>query len=185
MTASRDRMTMSAFLAWEEQQEPRFEYDGFGPVPMPDSTVLHGRLSVRLVAALGGRLRGTNFFAAGVSMKVLAAGHIRYPDAVVVRLPVAPKTTVLTQPLVLFEIAGPETSTTDHTVKNREYRDTPSVARYVILERDIQGATVWCRDGDRWIGRIVTGDAVLALPEIGIDIPLMELYESLHTGFTD
>jgi hypothetical protein len=32
---------------------------------------------------------------------------------------------------------------------------------------------------DRWVGSLFTGDAVLAMPEIGIEMPLAELYEGL------
>ena len=55
----------------------------------------------------------------------------------------------------------------------------PSVRRYVMLEQDSQAATVFAREGDRWVGSLLTGDAVLAMPEIGIELPLAELYEGL------
>ena len=178
IATQRQRMTMAAFLAWEERQEPRFEYDGYGPVAIPDSTVGHAALSGNLIVALASRLRGTAFGVLGVSMKVLVAGHVRYPDAVVFRLPVAPKTTVPTEPLVMFEIASPETHATDHIVKNLECGNTPSVQRYTILERDMPCATMWSREADRWFGRLVTDD-LLSMPEIGIEIPLAELYEGV------
>ncbi len=179
MSEIRQRMTLPEFLSWEERQERRFEYDGYGPVAMPDSTAGHSALSVRLLAALHGRLRGGDFLVLGISMKVLVAGHVRYPDAVIVRSPVAGGTTVLTEPLVLFEIASPETGTTDHVIKNDECRDTASVGRYVILERDVRVATEWSRDGGRWLGRLAVGDALLDMPEIGIEMPLAEIYEGV------
>ncbi|HXA26608.1 MAG TPA: hypothetical protein VNW90_30330 [Acetobacteraceae bacterium] len=35
------------------------------------------------------------------------------------------------------------------------------------------------RAGDDWVGHVVSGDVVLAMPEIGIELPLAELYEGV------
>ena len=45
-----------------------------------------------------------------------------------------------------------------------------------MLEQTRQGATVFVRDGEAWQGRVETGDAVLAMPEIGIELPLAACY---------
>jgi hypothetical protein len=72
-----------------------------------------------------------------------------------------------------------ESGCSDRTTKNDEYRRTPSVQRYVMLEQDLPAATVFAREGERWVGTLHNGDAVLAMPEIGIEIPLAEFYEGL------
>jgi hypothetical protein len=38
--ALRKPMTLEQFLAWEERQELRYEFDGFGPVAMAGGTRL-------------------------------------------------------------------------------------------------------------------------------------------------
>ncbi len=86
----------------------------------------------------------------------------------------------MTDPVVVFEVLSPGTASIDHFVKNQEYRDTPSIQRYVILEQDFVGATVFARVGDDWVGHVVGVDAVLTMPEISIDIPLAELYDGLE-----
>jgi Uma2 family endonuclease len=57
---------------------------------------------------------------------------------------------VITDPVVIFEVLSPSTATTDHIVKKQEYRDTPSIQRYVMLEQDRQAATVFARTDDDW-----------------------------------
>ena len=42
-----------------------------------------------------------------------------------------------------------------------------------------QPATAFARGGDRWVGSMLTDDAVLAMPEIGIEIPPAELHDGL------
>ena len=131
--------------------------------------------------ALGNRLRGKPCQAHGSELKIAVAGSIRYPDAFVVCSTIPRGTTVVTDPVVVFEVLSPSTSTTDRIVKNQEYRDTPSIQRYVMLEQDRQAATVFARAGDDWVGHVVSGDAVLAMPEIGIELPLAELYEGVRS----
>jgi hypothetical protein len=47
--------------------------------------------------------------------------------------------------VAVFEVIGPSTARTDRIVKNQEYRDTPSVQYYVMLEQDFAGAMVFSR----------------------------------------
>ncbi len=39
--ALRKPMTLDEFLAWEREQELRYEFDGFAPVAMTGGTVAH------------------------------------------------------------------------------------------------------------------------------------------------
>ena len=81
--------------------------------------------------------------------------------------------------MAVFEVIGPSTARIDRIVKNQEYRDTPSVQYYVMLEQDFAGAMVFSRSDARWIGVLVAGDGVISLPEIGADLPMSEMYESV------
>jgi hypothetical protein len=77
------------------------------------------------------------------------------------------------------EILSPSTASIEIGVKNEEYRDTPSIQRYIMLAQDRQFATMFARAGDDWVGHIVSGGAVLGMPEIGIEVPMAELYEGV------
>jgi len=62
-----------------------------------------------------------------------------------------------------------------------EYRDTPSVRRYVMLSSESITAIIYERIGNGWVGTLVTDPAaVLAMPEIGVELPLAALYEGLE-----
>ena len=172
-------MTLDAFLDWEERQELRYEFDGFQPVATTGGTYAHAAIQRNLIIALGSRVRGKPCQAIGSELKIAVAGSIRYPDAFVVCTPVARDATVVNDPVVVFEVLTASTSTTDRIVKNQEYRDTPSIQRYVMLEQDRQAATVFARQADDWVGHVVARDVVLAMPEIGIEVPLAELYEGV------
>ena len=177
--ALRKPMTIAEFLAWEERQPTKHEFDGFAVVAMTGVTAAHSTIQANLVTALTQRLRGKPCRAHGSDLKLEVAGSIRYPDAFVVCTALGPTDRVVREPVVIFEILSPSTAQLDHGRKNEEYRDTPSVARYVILEQDAMRATVFARESGRWVGTLHSGPAVLEMPELGIALPLAELYEAV------
>jgi Uma2 family endonuclease len=173
-------MTLAEFLAWEERQPLRYEFDGIGPVAMTGGTFGHATIQRNLAFALTGRLRGKPCQFQGSDLKIkVGDGHIRYPGGMVVCSPVSRTATVVYDPVVVFEVLSPSTAGKDRIVKAREYQATPSVLRYVMLEQDSVGATVYARAGDSWTHEILIADSILALPEIGVEIPLAELYEGI------
>ena len=174
--ALRKSMTLEQFLAWESRQERKYEFDGFNPVAMNGVSFEHGIIESNLNAALKSRLTGKPCRALGSSVKIEVVGRIRYPDLFVVCTPVPRGTYIVRDPVVVFEILSPSTSHTDLVLKTAEYQATPSIKHYVILEQTHAGAQVFSRRGDNWIAETVKDDDVLRLPEIGIEIPLPEIY---------
>ena len=178
--ALRKPMTLAEFLEWEERQPMRYEFDGIGPVAMTGGTYGHSTIQGNLATALGGRLRGKRCRFHGSHLKFQGAeGHVRYPDGMVLCSPVDRTATVVYDPVVVFEVLSPSTARDDRIVKAREYQATPSVQRYVMLEQDGVSATVYARSGETWTHEILIADSVLALPEIGVELPLAELYEGV------
>jgi len=180
----RTEWTAAEFLAWEERQATRFEFDGTRPVAMTGGTLEHDRIQVNLIRALANRLDGKPCRVHGNSLKIEVMGSIRYPDAFVSCTPIRRGSTVVHDPVVIFEILSKGTAHTDRMVKNREYAGTESVQRYVMLEqRGIEGM-MFTRSGQEsgWVGTILDSDAVISMPEIGIDLPLAELYAGVEFG---
>jgi Uma2 family endonuclease len=176
-------MTRAQFLAWDETQPDRWEYDGFGPVAMTGGTVAHQVIQGNLFALLWNALRGRTCQVYGSELKVASAGSIRYPDAFVSCTPMALTDTVASEPVVVFEILSRSSALTDLTVKSTEYRDTPSIRRYIAVEQYRVGATVFSREAGRWTATLLGGaEAILALPEIGVELRLGDLYERVTLG---
>ena len=48
-----------------------------------------------------------------------------------------------------------------------------------MIEQSRMGATVFARDGGNWISLILIGDAMLSMPEIGVDFPLTAIYQGV------
>ena len=173
-------MTLAEFLAWEERQELRYEFDGFAPVAMTGGTIAHDRITFNLQKALDARLAGKPCQPFGPNVKIIVDGRVRYPDGFVVCQPVEPSATIAGDPVAVFEVVSEGSASTDLIDKNREYRATPSIQRYVILQQTRVAAVVFARRGQDWLSEIVSGpDAIMQLPEIDIELPLSEVYGNI------
>ena len=173
--ALRTPWTVETFLEWEREQELRYEFDGLQAVAMTGGTINHSVIGTNLVRALEDRLVGRCRALRG-DVKILVAGRVRYPDAMVTCSPVRGDTDVVPDPVVVFEILSSSTASVDRIAKNNEYRSTPSIQRYVMLEQTRMAATVFARAGEDWVGHVITGDTGLPMPEIGIELPLAAVY---------
>ena len=178
--ALRIPMTLDQFLRWEERQERKYEFDGVQPVAMTGVRAAHSAVQRNLITALANRLRGQRCQVHGSELKIEVVGRIHYPDAFVIGTPVAPSATVVHDPVVVFEILSEGTAANDLVVKNAEYRATPSVQRYVVLQQIVAEAIVFSQRDGEWVPEMLGGDAVLAMPEIGVELPLSEVYEGME-----
>ncbi len=151
-----------------------------GPVAVAVGSVRHAQIQRNLAFALTARLRGKPCQFLGGDLKIQTKeDHARYPDGIVICSPLTGSETIVDAPIVIFEVLSPSTTHTDRFVKAREYQATPSVQRYVMLEQDSVNAVVYARSGEAWIHEILLTNSILALPEIGVEFPLAELYEGI------
>jgi Uma2 family endonuclease len=179
--AMRRTMTLAEFLYWEERQELRYEFDGVRPLDRNGGTASHSIIQANFLVALCRPLRGSPFVVFGSSLKFLTGVRtVRYPDAIVVRRGFDPRATVVENAVVVLEVLDESTSRVDRIVKAREYEATPSVQHYVMLEQEAAQAVVYTRSGESWTHDILVGASSLALPPLGVAIPLAELYDGVE-----
>ena len=177
-------MSLAEFLAWEREQEFRYEFAGIQPTPvaMTGGTAAHSRIATNLLLALAARLRPP-FEAFRGDMKVLVAGRIRYPDLLVVGADVLGEADLAADPVVVVEVLSANAAIVDPTVKATEYQATSSIQHYVMLEQSRVEAVVLSREGDGWTETRLAGpDAALALPAVGVELSLRDVYRRLPAG---
>jgi Uma2 family endonuclease len=172
-------MTLAEFLAWEERQPLRYEFDGYFPVAMTGGTAAHAFIQCNIAVVMTIRLRGQPCQFVGSDLKIQVNGRIRYPDGFVVCAPVDPADKLVTEPVVIFEVLSDSTGRIDSIAKNRDYAATPSVRRYIMLAQDEIGGVMFERIGADWVGHILPRDVVLRMPEIGVEVPLAEFYDGV------
>ena len=180
--------TQEQFFAWAEAQSARYEFDGTQPVAMTGGNAGHSLITRMLHRALDARLRRGPCQPLGPDAGVETVNTaVRYPDALVTcsKFELADKT--IPGVVVVFEVLSPTSGRIDRIVKTREYAAVSSIRRYVILESTSVGLTVMERSGpdEVWRTTVLTTDDTLRMPEIGIEIPVAELYEGITFSSED
>ena len=173
-------MTQDEFFAWAERQDGRYWFDGSQPVAMVGGTNAHGIITRNLNGQLYLRLRGKRCQSMPEAGGGIATvdGRIRYPEAAVSCAPIRVRDRLLADPVVVFEVLSSSTRTFDQVHKLREYHAVPTIKRYILIEQEEIAVTVHARTGAEPWSTTVHGDGdVLALPEIGVELPVADLYE--------
>lgn len=170
--------TLAEFLDWERHQTVRYEWDGVQPVAMVGGSLAHTELATRLSDRLRAALRGGPCTVVRADLKVLTerGSRARYPDLVVTCAPIRPSDTEVPEPLLIVEVLSETTAAAGRGAKRAEYAALPSLQRYVMLAQDECLALVCDRAGG-FEERAVRNS--LDLPELGLTMPLAELYQGL------
>jgi Uma2 family endonuclease len=174
--------TPERFLAWAETQDEPYEFDGVRPVAMTGGNARHDTITTNLHIALRSRLRGKPCSHHGPNLGVQTTGSkIRYPDALVTCTKFRDTEKLAPNVVAVFEVVSPTSGGLDRIEKVREYEAVPSILRYVIVESITAGIQVLHRDhgGSPWTAHALMKDDVLAIPEVGIEVPVAEIYEGI------
>ena len=109
-------------------------------------------------------------------------GHTRYyyPDASVVCQPNPESDSFEDQPRAIFEVLSQGTRRIDEGEKKDAYLTIPSLAVYALVEQSTPTVVVHRRTDQQFVPEVYEGiDAVLPMPEIGVDLPLSEIYQGM------
>jgi Uma2 family endonuclease len=182
--AAEKLMSLHEFLAWERKQPERHEYASGLATMMTGGSLDHSTIASNLWTALRERLRSTGCRAFRGDTKIIANNSIRYPDLTVTCSLMRGGDDLVPEPVVVVEVVSPSTEREDRGRKKFDYFATPSIRQYAIVEQDERRVDLYTRAGDRWTDEIVTGDAVLRLTGIGVEIPFDLIYEDTDLAVT-
>ena len=170
--------TTESFLAWEDQQEGKLEFDGRNVIPMTGGSFAHQDIVFNLRSLLGRLLAGQPF-RVGQEMRLRCDVKVRYPDVLVCAGRPAQTTRTLTDAVAVFEVLSDDTAKTDRVEKPIDHAAVPSLRCYVLLEQTSIGATLYQRDpGGQWTASGHT-EGTVTLPGLDIALPLADLYQGL------
>jgi len=170
--------TTETFLAWEDRQEGKHEFDGRGVIPMTGGSLAHQEIVFNLRGLLS-RLLADRPFQVAHEMRLRIGARIRYPDVVVFAGPLDQTTRTLTDAVAIFEVLSDDTATNDRVEKLIDYAEVPALRSYVLLEQTAVAATLFQREpGGGWTASAHTAGA-LVVPGLDIVLPLADLYQGL------
>ena len=175
-------MTRDEFLAWSGRQEGRYEFDGVQPVPLGAVDVNHGLITNAIHRTLFDRLRGTPYRALGPGIGLATVGGtVRKPDALVTGSTLTGAEIIVPSAVVVFEVLSRASPCLGWMARVWEYGAVPSIRRCVLVDGTAVGLAVVspAQGTGAFTADLLTGGDVLRLPEIGVEMPVGDLYEGV------
>ena len=179
------KMSLQAFLDWENQQPGRNEFYRGEVFAMVGARRVHGVIVGNVFAALKSRLKGRPCQAFVESMKVRVADDaVFYPDVFVTCDARDLRTEmVFEHPMLIVQVLSANTQAFDRGAKFAAYRGLTSLREYVLIDPDMRGVEVFRRN-ERGLFELhdQSGAAALALASVDASIPVGEVFEGVEAA---
>jgi Uma2 family endonuclease len=145
----------------------------------------HNIIAGNVFASLHARLRGRPCrpFNSDTKIRIRLPTHVRfyYPDASVICRPNPQADSFQDEPAVVVEVLSRRTRRIDEGEKKDAYLTIPSLSVYVLVEQETAAVVAFRRTAGGFVREVHQGaDAVLPLGEIGVALPLAEVYEAVE-----
>lgn len=178
-------MSVDDYLAGELVSPVKHEYIAGVVYAMTGARNLHNLIASNTLVALGSRLRGKpcRAFNSDTKIRLLFPTHVRfyYPDVSVVCQPGLPTASYQEAPAVVVEVLSARTRRTDEGEKKDAYLTIASLAAYLLVEQESAAVIAFRRTEQGFVREVFRGlDATVPLGELGITLPLAEIYEAVE-----
>jgi Uma2 family endonuclease len=174
-------MSVEEFLVWQVDHEDRYELvDGFPIKMMSGASDFHDGVVTNVIAALRQQLRGKpcNVGTADLAIRTRIKS-IRRSDVVV---NCAPRKGVYEaeQPRLIMEVLSKSNTGVEWHRKLEEYRRLKELRYLLIVDSQLQAATLYTRTETDWLAEDADGlDHTFELPEIECSLSMRDIYEEL------
>jgi Uma2 family endonuclease len=178
-------VSIKEYLANELRSPIKHEYLGGVVYAMAGARTQHNRIAMNTKGHLFRRLHGRSceVFDSDMKIRVQLPTQTRfyYPDASVVCRPNPPEDSFQDNPAALFEVLSQSTRRIDDGEKKDAYLSIPSLRVYALIEQESPTVIVFRRTEAGFVREVYAGlDAIIPLGEIGIELPLAEIYERIE-----
>lgn len=175
------KVSIEEYLKAELNSPQKHEYIGGVVYAMSGGRNVHATISSNVTAALWNRLPEGPCQAmnSDVRIRIRLPGHTRfyYPDASVICRPNAADQLYQDHPTLVVEVFSDSSRRTDLHEKKEAYLSISSLDLYLLIEPEAPEVIVY-RRMESGFSREEWHDlgAVVPLPELGIELPLGEIY---------
>ena len=179
------RISVEDYLAGELVSSVKHEFVDGIVYAMAGARNQHNRIAVNAIGSLHSQLRGQTCEVFNSDTKVrIRQGHslkFYYPDASVVCDSNTDEESYQDRPIVIVEVLSKSTRRIDEAEKRDAYLSIPSLAAYLLIELETPDVAVYRHSKSGFAHEEYSGlEAVIALPEIGISLPLAEIYSRVE-----
>ena len=187
MTAALKARTISVdeYLAGELLSPVKHEYLDGVVYAMAGARNVQNLVASNVLLALGVRLRASRCRAynSDTKIRIRLPTHVRFyhPDVSVICRPNPPNDSFQDRPAIVAEVLSKGTRRIDEGEKKEAYLTIASLSLYLLVEETSAAVVAYRRTDKGFVREEYVGtDAVIALPEIGCELPLAEIYESVE-----
>ena len=180
-------MSVEDYLRSEETSPVKREYvngfvyavdNGEGVLAQAGSSKPHAEIIMNMMEVLRpvARRQGCRAFASEIKLRLDGQNSFYYPDVMVACGPEPRDQYAETVPCLLVEVLSRGTANIDRHAKYAAYTAIPSLQTYLIAEQTERRVYACGREGERWKLTEYVGEGVIALPCLGMELSLEEIY---------
>jgi Uma2 family endonuclease len=169
----------TAFLAWVQGREERYELTEGRVVMMVGASRAHGLIVSNLVVLLRGELDPRQWAVIADFGLDTGPKTLRYPDVVIDRAGGRGSDYVATAPVVVAEVLSPTTTEIDLGDKAAEYLALPSLLAYLVFAQSGHKVFVWTREATGFSSapKVIVGkDKFIRIAALNLTLPLGAIY---------
>jgi Uma2 family endonuclease len=175
-------LTAKEYLAFERESFEKHEFIFNTIIPIAGANLEHNIIAMNLASIIWISLKNSNMQNFGSDMRVLNESNDSYfyPDiSVSDGKPKVIDKDILTNPILVIEIASKSTQVFDKTDKFIAYRSLPSLKEYILVSTKSPEIEIFRREDDgNWTVETVFGlDSLVKFESILLEIPLKEIYQ--------
>jgi Uma2 family endonuclease len=177
-------VSVEDYLESELNCPTKHEYVDGAIYAMAGARIVHNVITLNVSVALAVRLNGQRCqpYNSETKIRIELPTHVRfyYPDVSVVCESNPWTDSFQDKPAVIIEVLSEKTRRIDSGEKRLAYLTIPSLTVYAMVEQDSPAVIVFRRSAKGFDREVLKGlESVLPLKEIGIDLPLSEIYKNV------
>ncbi|MCI4651790.1 Uma2 family endonuclease [Phaeodactylibacter sp.] len=176
-------LSISDYLAAEEQSSVKQEYHNGLLVDMAGGSIDHNRIAGNMYFELRSRLQDScTVFNSDQKVYLEVVNHFVYPDVSVVCGELVAQNQAILNPVLIVEVLSDGTSAYDRDAKFRKYRTLPAFREYLLIDQDQPIVDALFRESkDYWRMQTIIGlDREVPVHSLGIRIPMRAIYAGLN-----
>lgn len=181
------KMSPSAFLEWERNQEYKHEYVRGEIFAMAGASINHNKILTNIIVSAGSHLKdkSCNIYPSDLRIAVKSKSSFFYPDATIVcgelQFDDEGLKDTVKNPAVIFEILSPSTEDYDIGKKLFFYMQIDSLQQYIIVDsRSIHVRITTKMENGTWkFTELSEENNVFFINSIQLELSLSEIYDGV------
>ncbi|MEA5620124.1 Uma2 family endonuclease [Cronbergia sp. UHCC 0137] len=178
------KMTVEEYLAWELNQDIRYEYINGEVFAMTDGTIPHNDIALNLYRPLYSHVhpQGCRVNVSDVKVQVSPQSPYFYPDLIVSCHPDDLNARKFIQnPKLIVEVLSPGTISKDRGEKFTYYLTIPTLQEYILIDSEKISVERYCRgEGRMWLYYPYRTGDIISLSSIEFEFPIEMLYDGVE-----